>query len=171
MSEGPGRDPDTARPEDVLVVPAWHDPKGRTKFVWDATTIRVGLLALDRRSLFYATGDGVQFSGSLDSVKVEWRSFAKWISGCWLTVNGESNLMYFARPLPAAPRATKTTLNSIADKLSSPAIQLGGLVWSGLGMLDLAGNLLAIPGEFSDQKQGIRNGEAVKAWLEEFGQH
>ena len=160
---------------DSLVVPAWYDPKARI-FVYDAATIGVGFFIVGDFGFAYATDAGIVFEGSTQNTTMKWPGRLKPIRGCDLVVAGTKHRLYFARPLPGAPRVRETQLTRFTDLITGPGNDIAGLVGtvaSRVGMVadvaTLIGSVLSVPGEFSDQKLGCRNGDAVRSKLESQG--
>lgn len=151
-----------------LVVPAWCDPRMRT-FVWDPRSISVGMFAIGSESLAYATAEGLLFGAKLNRVRVRWPRLLHLIRGCNMFIDDTGYRLYFARPLPGAPRVRENQVTGITDALTNEYSDIAQLIGGALGdaalLESLIGDLVAIPGEFSDQRRGQRNGDAVKARL------
>jgi len=153
---------------DLLVVPAWCDPKMRN-FVWDAGTIDVGIFAVGSDSLAYATTEGLMFAGKLSEVRTRWPLRLRPIRGCDLHIGKSGYRLYFARPLPGAPRVRESQVTKVIDALTSEYSEIVQLIGNTLGTAasigSIIGDLVALPGEFADQRTGQRNGDAVRARL------
>lgn len=163
-------DNDVVQEEISLIVPAWCDPRMRT-FVWDARTISVGMFAVGSESLAYATAEGLMFGAKLDQVSVHWPRLLHLIRGCNMYIDDTGYRLYFVRPLPGAPRVREDQVTRITDALTNEYSDIAQLIGGTLGNTALVGSLIgdlvAIPGEVSDQRRGQRNGDAVKARLEQ----
>jgi hypothetical protein len=159
---------DIVQEEISLMVPAWCDPRMRT-FVWDAGTISVGIFAVGSESLAYATTEGLMFGAKLDRIRVRWPRLLHLIRGCNMYIGDTGYRLYFARPLPGAPRVHEKNVTRITDALTNEYSDIAQLIGGTLGDAALVGSLVsdlvAIPGEFIDQRRGQRNGDAVKARL------
>ena len=92
------------------------------------------------------------------------------LRGCDVDVGSSRRRLYFARPLAGAPRIRRDEGTAIADALTSKSSELsqllGGPVGAASELGSMVGAILAIPGEFSDQKLGIKNGDLVREHLE-----
>jgi len=163
-------DNDIVQEEISLIVPAWCDPRMRT-FVWDARTISVGMFAVGSESLAYATAEGLMFGAKLDRVSVHWLRLLHLIRGCNMYIDDTGYRLYFVRPLLGAPRVREDQVTRITDALTNEYSDIAQLIGGTLGntalLGSLIGDLVAIPGEVSDQRRGQRNGDAVKARLEQ----
>jgi hypothetical protein len=138
--------------------------------VWDAGTIHAGLFMVDDDAVAYATPDGLLFAAPLNrDVRLTWPKRYRMIRGCDLTLGPQRFRLYFARPLEGAPRIREDQTTRITDALTTEYSDLIGHVSDTLGTLADVGTLVAtvvsIPGEFSDQRKGQANGDAVRARL------
>jgi hypothetical protein len=161
---------DILQEEISLIVPAWCDPRMRN-FVWDASTIFVGMFAVGTESLAYATEEGLMFGAKIDQVSVRWPRWLHTHRGCNMYIDDTGYRLYFTRPLRYAPRLGEDQVTRITDNLtdvSSDIVQLiGGTLGNAALVGSLIGDLVALPGAFMDDRRGRRNGDAVKARLEQ----
>ena len=70
----------------ALVVPAWWDPRGRA-FVWDAATIRVGIVLVDDTALRFATPHDDGFVVPLSDLDISWPRSLHLIRGCVVRID------------------------------------------------------------------------------------
>lgn len=166
-----------ATSKDLLIVPAWYDPKARF-FVWDASTIHCGFLVVNSGALTYITQDGPAFAGKLDQVDAVWPSALHLSRGCNLQVNGVKHRLYFIRPLEGAPKIREDLLMVVAETLTdySDIAQLFGetladVAQVGETLADVAqigsifGKLMSLPGALLDYKRGSQNADEVRTRL------
>jgi hypothetical protein len=163
-------DDDILQEEISLIVPAWCDPRMRN-FVWDASTISVGMFAVGTESLAYATEEGLMFAAKLDRVSVRWPRYLYLSHGCDIYTDDTGYRLYFVPPLRNVPRLHEDQVTRITDNLtdaSSDIVQLiGGTLGNAALVGSLIGDLLAAPGVYMDQRRGKRNSDAVKALLDQ----
>jgi hypothetical protein len=152
--------------KDLLVVPAWYDPKARF-FVWDASTIHCGFLVVDSGALAYITENGPVFAEKLDQVDANWPPILLSL-GCDLQVNGVKHRLYFSRPVEGAPRIREDLLTVVAETLtdySDLAELFGGTLADVAQVGGIFGQLMSLVGAFMDYKRGSQNAEEVRARL------
>lgn len=155
-----------ATSKDLLIVPAWYDPKRRF-VIWDASTIRCGFLVVDSGALTYITEDGPVFAGKLDQVDAVWPSILLSL-GCDLQVNGVKHRLYFARPVESAPSIREDLLTVVGETLtsSSELVQLfGGTLANVAQVGGIFGQLTSLAGALLDFKRGSQNAHEVRARL------
>jgi hypothetical protein len=91
------------------------------------------------------------------------------IRGCDVFLGASSFRLYFARPLDGAPRIREDQTTRITDALTSEYADLmqfaGGTLAQLANVGSLVATLVSIPGEFSDQRKGQANGDAVRERL------
>jgi hypothetical protein len=163
---------------DVLVIPAWCDPKRRTvRWSWHDTW--VGLLCVDDDEIVYWTAGGATLAATRADSRIDW------LRGGWALGNrfdlhtpDGSFRCYLSRPANTAPTLTRSvwqrigahlsTSGQISGLLNNPLVDLGdvvgGITAVGQGAGTLA-DIAVLPGQLAGLRAGARNAAALRQRL------